>query len=71
MKVIIQLTRREQLKAIPIIYRHSPSMVLPNRTYVLSEGAVESLRAAGVRFKEISRESPVPDTKEVGSGERI
>lgn len=71
MKVVIQLSRRERLKAIPIIYRHSPAMVLPNGTYVLSEGAVEALRAAGVRFKEISREADVPGPEEVGSGERI
>jgi hypothetical protein len=71
MKVVIKLTHRERLKAIPIIYRHSPATVLPNGTYVLSESAVEALRSSGVRFKEISRETDIPSLKEVGSGERI
>ncbi len=71
MKVVIQLTRRERLKALPIIYRHSPAMVLKDGTYVLSEGAVDALRAAGVKFKEISRETDVPGPEEVGSGERV
>jgi hypothetical protein len=71
MKVVIQLTRRERLKALPIIYRHSPAMVLKNGTYILSEGAVDALRAAGVRFKELGRETDVPGPEEVGSGERV
>lgn len=71
MKVVIRLTHRERLKALPIIYRHSPAMVLPNGTYVLSEGAVSALRAAGVKYTEISREAQPPGTQEVGTGERV
>ena len=71
MKVIIRLSRREELKALPIIYRHSPSMVLPNGTYVLSEEALEALRAKGVRFKEVSRESGVVGPGEVRASERV
>src|SRR5262249_11958993 len=71
MKVVIQMSRKEELKALPIIYRHSPAMVLPNGTYVLSDGAVDALRNAGVRFKEVSRETDVPGPKEVGAGERV
>ena len=71
MKVAIRLSRREELKALPIIYRHSPAMVLPGGTYVLSEGAVAALREAGVRFKEVSREADVPGQEEVGAGEKI
>ena len=71
MKVVIQLSRREELKALPIIYRHSPAMVLPNCTYILSEGAVKAIREAGVKFTELSRETAVPGLEEVGAGERI
>jgi hypothetical protein len=71
MKIVIRLTPRERLKAIPIIYRHTPAMVLPNGTYILSDGAVEALRAAGIRFTELSRETDVPGPEEVRSGERI
>lgn len=71
MKVVIQFSRTEELKALAIIYRHSPAVVLPNRTYVLSEEAVAALQKASVRFKEISRESLVPGPEEVGAGEKL
>jgi hypothetical protein len=71
MKVAIRMTRRERLKALPIIYRHSPAMVLRDGTYILDPGAVEALRSAGVRFKEITREAEVPGPEEVRSGERV
>jgi hypothetical protein len=71
MKTIIQLTTREEAKALPILLRHSPGMVLPNRTYVLSEEAVAALRAAGVRFTEVSREASAPVLEKAVPGERI
>ncbi len=71
MKVVIRLSRREELKALPIIYRHSPAIVLPNGTYVLSEGAVDALRSAGVRFKEVSREASPASPEEVRASERV
>ena len=71
MKVVIQLSQREELKALPIIYRHSPAMVLPDRTYVLSEDAVTALREAGVKFTEVSRETDVPGPSEVSAGEKL
>jgi len=55
MKIIIRLTARQEAKALPILLRHSPGMVLPDRTYVLSEEAVTKLRDVGIRFQEISR----------------
>ena len=33
---VIQLTTEAEEKALPILLRHSPGMVLPGRTYVLS-----------------------------------
>ena len=70
MKVVIRLTNREEAKALPILLRHSPGMVLANRTYILHEEAVEALRAAGVQFTELSRESNVPSATGAVAGER-
>ena len=70
MKVIVQLTKEEEAKALPILLRHSPGMVLPRRTYVLSEDALRALREADVRFSELSREATAPTLGEV-VGERI
>jgi hypothetical protein len=52
MNKVIRLSVREEAKALPILLRHSPGMVLPNRTYVVSELAVEALRIAGVVLRE-------------------
>ena len=70
MKIIIQLSREEEAKALPILLRHSPGMVLPERTYVLGEDAVGSLRNAGIQFTELSREALAPSLEEV-AGERV
>jgi hypothetical protein len=70
MKVIIHLTQDEETKALPILLRHSPGMILPHRTYVLSEDALKALRIAGVRFSELSREAVAPSLEEV-AGERV
>ncbi|HEV3117467.1 MAG TPA: hypothetical protein VGY58_10455 [Gemmataceae bacterium] len=50
MKVVIRMSKREEAKALPILLRHSPGMVLQNRTYVISEEAAAVLRKAEVRF---------------------
>jgi hypothetical protein len=50
MKVAIQFSKREEAKALPILLRHSPGMILRNRIYVISDGAVRALRRAGVKF---------------------
>jgi hypothetical protein len=71
MRVVIRLTSREEAKALPILLRHSPGMVLPERTYVLQGEAVEALRAAGVRFTEVSRESALPGSAGAIAGERM
>jgi hypothetical protein len=70
MKVIIRLTKDAETAALPILLRHSPGMVLPERTYLLSEDALRALRRAGVPFVEVSREAPVPGLEEV-AGERV
>ncbi len=71
MKVIIQMCEEEELKALPILLRHSPGMMLRNGTYVVSTDAVRKLREGGVRFSELGREAAAPGLEEVGSGERI
>ena len=70
MKVIIRLASDAEAKALPILLRHSPGMVLPHRTYVLSEAALRALRKAGIPFSEVGREAPTPDLEEV-AGERV
>jgi len=70
MKIIIQLSREEEGKALPILLRHSPGMILPERTYMLGEDAVGSLRNAGVRFTQLSHEALAPSLEEV-AGERV
>jgi hypothetical protein len=71
MKVVIQFTAKQELKAMPILLRHSPGTMLPDRTYVVNEEAARALREAGVDFTVVSRESNAPGLEGVGSGERI
>lgn len=71
MKVAIQLSAAEEVKALPVLLRHSPGMVLPNRTYVISAEAAKSLREAGVSFTEVSREADAPGEEGLVHGERI
>ena len=71
MSVVIRLSASEELKALPILLRHSPGSVLPDRTYVLSEAAARALRVGGVRFSELSRESNTPLLEGASACERI
>jgi len=70
-KIVIRLTAREEVKALPILLRHSTGMVLPDSTYVISAEAAQALRDAGVRFSEISSEAGVPSGQGAISGERV
>ncbi len=70
MKSIIQFSKEEEAKALPILLRHSSGMILPDRTYVLGEDVVGLLRNAGVRFVQLSREALTPHLEEV-AGERV
>ena len=53
---VIRLSEREEAKALPILLRHSQGTVLPDRTYVLGDLAVEALRRAGVVFQVLKKE---------------
>jgi hypothetical protein len=71
MKVAIHFTIRDEAKALSILLRHSPGMVLPNRTYVVDEAVLKTLREAGVAFVELSREAAAVPTQGVVRGERV
>jgi hypothetical protein len=53
MNIVIRLSTREEAKALPILLRHSPGTILPDRTYVISQAAAKALREAGVEFTEV------------------
>jgi hypothetical protein len=71
MKIAVRFTKTEELKAVPILMRHSPGMMLPGDIYVISRGAAEALRKAGIRFTEVAREEVPPIQQGVAGGERI
>jgi hypothetical protein len=71
MKIAVRFTKAEELKAVPILMRHSPGMMLPGDVYVISTEAAEALRKAGVRFTEMTSEATPPDLEGATSGERI
>jgi hypothetical protein len=60
MKVAIQMSEGEELKALPILLRHSAGMMLHNGTYLVAADAARALRREGVQFTELGRESAVP-----------
>ena len=70
MRVAIHLTKEEETKALPILLRHSPGIILPQGTYVLAGETLKALRKAGIRFTELSRETAAPRLEEV-VGERV
>jgi hypothetical protein len=69
MKVVVRFTSSQEKRALPILLRRSPGMILRDRTYVLDESTVSELTKAGVEFAELSRESELAHG--AGSGERI
>ena len=71
MKAVIQFTKPEEARALPILLRHSTGTILPNRTYVLDEESVSELRKSGIRFVTLSHESAAPGLEGVGAGERV
>jgi len=70
-KLVIRLSKGEEAKALPILLRHSPGMVLRDRTYVLNSEAVSALRDAGVRFEELNTEGDAPNLAGATNGARI
>ena len=71
MPVVIRFSAKEELRALPILLRHSPGTMLPERTYVLSAEAVLALQEEGIRFRTLSNENNIPRIEGVPAGERI
>ena len=71
MRIVVRFTAAQERKAIPLLFRHSPGMILPERTYILNEAAVQLLRDHGVKFTEISIEADAVHSGGALSGERI
>ena len=71
MKAVVQFSTREELKALPILLRHSPGVMLRDRTYIISTDAAQALRAAGVRFKQLFSDADLPQPDGARVGERI
>ena len=71
MNVIIQFSKEEELRALPILLRHSPGTVLRDRTYIISKEAAQQLRREGVKFDEVTRTPEEICLQGAESGERI
>ena len=71
MRIVIQIATADDAKAWAVLQRHSPGMVLPNRTFVLLEEAVRALVEAGIRFTELSRDAVIGREEGALAGERI
>jgi len=71
MGVVIRLSSNEERRALPILLRHSPGTILPDRTYVISPEAASALKQAGIRFTQIGSDADAPRMGGVPSGERI
>lgn len=71
MKIVVQISTKDDAKAWAILQRHSPGMALPNRTFVVSEDAVRALTDAGIHFTEISRDAALHMRAGELAGERI
>jgi hypothetical protein len=71
MSVVIRFSATEELKALPILLRHSPGTILRDRTYILSPEAIQTLREEGIRFTTLGSESNPPRLEGVPAGERV
>jgi hypothetical protein len=70
-KVVVRFTKREELKALPLLLRHSPGMMLRDGIFVISAEAARSLRDAGVQFEVVSSEADPPSPEGAETGERV
>jgi hypothetical protein len=70
MKLVIAFDAANEARALPILLRQSPGMVLRERTYVIEESAARELSSAGIAFTEIGSEECAPTLSEL-AGERV
>jgi hypothetical protein len=71
MNVAVRFSVDEELKALPILLRHSPGTVLADRTYIIDVSAAQALRDAGVLFHEVQPQLNLPIVEDFPIGERI
>jgi hypothetical protein len=71
MKRVIQVAEADDVRAWAMLVRHSAGVALPNRTFVISDQAVEALRREGIHFVELSTDGPTLTEQELSSCERI
>jgi len=71
MKVVIQVAKTDDAEAWAMLQRHSSGVALPNRTFVVSQEAVEAFRQAGIQFQVLSDDARTLTEEGVGAGERI
>lgn len=71
MHTVIKVSKKDSAKAWGILVRHSAGQGLPNHTFVISDKAVQALKAAGVKFKLLSTFGNIASGDGVLSGERI
>jgi hypothetical protein len=71
MKIVVRFSAKQEAKALPILLRFEPGMILPNRTYILAEETVRRLSSEGILFTEISRESAQMSGEGAWIGERV
>ncbi len=57
MKLVIRLTKKQEIQALPILLRHSPGMVLPNQTYVINADTAKALLEAGIHYSELGSDT--------------
>jgi hypothetical protein len=71
MNVAVRFSVDEELKALPILLRHSPGTVLADRTYIIDVSAAQALREAGVQFHDVQPQLNLPVVEDFPVGERI
>ena len=71
MNIVLQFTAEEEAKALPILLRHSPGSILPNRTYVVDVSAAQALRDAGITYRDVRPQLNMPIVEDISIGERI
>ncbi len=62
MQVVIQFTKAEEGKALPIILRRSLGMMLRDRIYILDEAVAWELSSSDIQFKLLARQPDDPPT---------
>jgi hypothetical protein len=70
MRIVIQISEQDDARAWFLLQRQFSGIALPNRTFVVPEEAVRALRAAGIKYAEISRDGALQLQGAI-AGERI